>query len=247
MTTVNFSEKTNNSTPPTDRPPAAPSWGTTFLTATWNRASKAYSFSKKAVSLIASSTPKTTSFVKDQITYLTNTFNPKELLVFTKDAVVGISKELINTSTKTKVAAVSLVALGYTYSQAPSFEETMKRLIDSAIEQHPSFKSPDCDSTYQITASVAISSFVSTMVSRHLQTPINERTTLNYHLLTAKIQGLAEQVNAFNPFIIELQNGFTFLSERLVLGTTAPPFTPILPRGFLTPNDSMLAPPPSYG
>lgn len=243
MSTVNLpsqTTETNNSTPASWR-----DWGTTFLNTTWKRASRAYSYSKNAAYVVGRLTSRAGSSAKDQITTLANTLFPKGLLVSTKDLTIRLTTDIYNSSTKTKVAAVSLLALGYAYSQAPSFDDTMKRLIEEVMKDHPSSKSSECNSmTTQITASVAISSFVNFMITKHLQLPVhkNEAEALMNYRLIALEGTVAEQFQLYNPLIEELRGRIKTLDAKTFQTRASTPFSPFPPsyRDAFTPNDSRL-------
>lgn len=231
MSTVNLPPKTtetNDSTPTSWR-----DWGTTFLNTTWKRASRAYSYSKNAAYVVGRLTSRAGSSAKDQITTLANTLFPKGLLVSTKDLAIRVTTEIYNTNTKTKVAAVSLLALGYAYSQAPSFDDTMKRLIEEVMKDHPSSKSSECNSmTTQITASVGISSFVSSMITRNLLLPVhrNEIVTLMNHRLAAQDMDLSPTLNGYHKVLEELQTGMTIIQGQLTHNQHSIPISPMPPR-----------------
>ncbi len=246
MPTVNLPPQpteTDNATPPSWR-----TWGTTFVTTTWKRASRAYSYSKNAAYVVGRMTSKASSSAKGQITTLAKDLYPRELLVSTKDLAIRVTTEIYNTSTKTKVAAISLVALGYAYSQAPSFDDTMKRLIEQVIKDRPSSKppkSPKCDSTYQITTSVLLSTLVSSLITRNYYLPAfnNEMTTRLQHLLGAQTMGLEGTLDSYHLLIKELQVGITTLSSQLPAARNIP-LSPIPNRyrNAFTPDDSNLHP-----
>lgn len=153
---------------------------------------------KSAISrVIANGTSETYSYLKNQVTYPLSRIDSKRASSADQETspfFLSSMKRSISSITRTQcVTAVALVTIGYAYSQAPTFDDSVKQLADYLIK-HSSLKNQAPQATHKIPLTSAIHALFTLILSgvarwQHLR--ITE--------LSTNLDALSKQIGLDNP------------------------------------------------